>query len=55
MRKWKELSMNGYETENYISTMMECLNSCWERTSASMCSGFMMGNNDPSAEHISYI
>jgi hypothetical protein len=55
MRKWKELYLNGYECKNNIYTMMESLNSWWDRTSTSMCSRFIMENNDPSAQYISHI
>jgi len=54
VREWKELFLNGYECKN-IYTMMESLNSWWDRTSTSMCSGFMMENNDPSAQYMSHI
>jgi hypothetical protein len=47
IRKWKALFMNGYKCKNCTSTMMEILNLHWDKISASVCSTFLMGINNP--------
>ena len=47
--------MNGCEYKGLISVMMEFLNWCQDGREASVCLGIMLGNNDNSAECVSYM
>jgi hypothetical protein len=50
MEKWNWLFVNGCKYKSPVYTAMEFLNSCQDRTNASMCLGIMLKANDTSLD-----